>query len=174
LQLIKGYQQEAERKTPGNMMTESLIQAYSNSPRRQKMQIIGGIFLAIVIAAVMLILYLVISSRVVFMGRQLQQAKSDIDQLIYLSVNYQDQIDKLSRFELMEQRAEELGFRPPYPGEVFYVPVAGYESTEEVVVVYQDEDPSAIINVDLPVYHQSLIDWVGEQLSNFFRPFRGL
>jgi hypothetical protein len=54
-------------------MTESLIQAYSNSPRRQKLQIIGGIFLAIVSAAVMLILYLVMSSRVIFMGRQLQQ-----------------------------------------------------------------------------------------------------
>ena len=156
------------------MMTESLIQAYSNSPRRQKLQIIGGIFMAIVIAAVMLILYLVISSRVVFMGRQLQQAKSDIDQLIYLSVNYQSQIDKQSKFELMEERAKELGFRPPYPGEVFYVPVAGIESVEEVVVVFQDDNPSPIINVDLPVYHQSLIEWVGEQISNFLRPFRGL
>jgi len=154
-------------------MTESLIQAYSNSPRRQKLQIIGGVFLAIVIAAVMLILYLVMSSRVVFMGRQLQEAKSDIDQLVYLSVNYQNQIDKLSRFELMEARADELGFRPPYPGEVFYVPVAGIESADEVVV-FQDDNSSAVINVDLPDYHQSLIEWVGEQLSLFLRPFRGL
>ena len=155
-------------------MTESLIQAYSNSPRRQKLQIIGGVFLAIVIAAVMLILYLVMSSRVVFMGRQLQQAKTDIDQLIYLSVNYQNQIDKFSRFELMEKRADELGFRPPYPGEVFYVPVAGLDSADEVVVVFQDNSPSAVINVDLPDYHQSLIEWVGKQLSIFLRPFRGL
>ena len=155
-------------------MTDSFIQAYSNSPRRQKLQIIGGVFLAIVIAAVMLILYLVMSSRVVFMGRQLQQAKSDIDQLVYLSVNYQNKIDKLSRFELMEARADELGFRPPYPGEVFYVPVAGIESAEEVVVVFQDDNSSAVINVDLPDYHQSLIEWVGEQLSIFLRPFRGL
>lgn len=155
-------------------MTESLIQAYSNSPRRQKLQIIGAVFMAIVVAAVMLILYLVISSRVVFMGRQLQQAKSDIDQLVYLSVNYQNQINKLSRFEVMEQRAVELGFRPPYPGEVFYVPVAGLESEEQVVVVFQDESPSNIINVDLPAYHQSLIAWIGEQLRIFLRPFRGL
>ncbi len=155
-------------------MTESLIQAYSNSPRRQKLQIVGGIFMAIVSAAVMLILYLVMSSRVIFMGRQLQQAKTDIDHLIYLSVNYQNQIDRLSRFELMEARADELGFRPPYPGEVFYVPVAGLESAEKVVVVFQDDNPSAIINVNLPVYHQSLIEWAGEQLRAFLRPFRGL
>ncbi len=155
-------------------MTESLIQAYSNSPRRQKLQIIGGIFMAIVSAAVMLILYLVMSSRVIFMGRQLQQAKTDIDHLVYLSVNYQNQIDRLSRFEVMEARADELGFRPPYPGEVFYVPVAGLESADEVVVVFQDDNPSAIINVNLPDYHQSLIEWVGEQLRAFLRPFRGL
>jgi hypothetical protein len=117
LQLIKETNQKQRRQQPGKIMTESLIQAYSNSPRRQKLQIIGGIFMAIVVIAVMLILYLVMSSRVVFMGRQLQQAKSDIDQLVYLSVNYQNQIDRLSRFELMEERAVELGFRPPYPGE---------------------------------------------------------
>ena len=155
-------------------MTESLIQAYSNSPRRQKLQIIGGIFMAIVIAAVMLILYLVMSSRVVFMGRQLQQAKSDIDQLIYLSVNYQNQIDRLSRFELMEERAIELGFRPPYPGEVFYVPVAGLESPDEVVVVFQNDSDPGIINVNLPDYHQSLFEWIGEKLDVFLRPFKGL
>lgn len=155
-------------------MTESLIQAYSNSPRRQKLQIIGGIFMAIVTAAVMLILYLVMSSRVVFMGRQLQQAKSDIDQLIYLSVNYQNQIDRLSRFELMEKRAEELGFRPPYPGEVFYVPVAGLDSPDEVVVVFQNDTEPTIINVNLPDYHQSLIEWIGEQLNIILRPFKGL
>ena len=155
-------------------MTKSLIQAYSNSPRRQKLQIIGGIFMAIVVAAVMLILYLVISSRVVFMGRQLQKAKSDIDQLVYLSVNYQNKIDRLSRFELMEKRAVELGFRPPYPGEVFYVPVAGLESEDEVVVVFQDDNSSAVINVELPDYHQSLIEWLGDQIRIFFRPFKGL
>ena len=154
-------------------MTKSLAQAYSNSPRRQKLQIIGGIFMAIVAIAVMLILYLVISSRVVFMGRQLQQAKSDIDQLVYLSVNYQNQIDRLSRFEVMEQRAVELGFRAPYPGEVFYVPVAGIDQETEVIV-FQHESASSVINVDLPNYHQSLIDWVGEQLQTYFRPFKGL
>ena len=130
--------------------------------------------MTIVIAAVMLVLYLIISSRVVFMGRQLQQAKSDIDQLVYLSVNYQNKIDRLSRFELMEKRAVELGFRPPYPGEVFYVPVAGLETKQEVVVVFQEESSSTIINVDLPTYHQSLIEWVGDQIRIVLRPFRGL
>ena len=73
-------------------MKESLIQAYSNSPRRQKLQTIGSIFMVIVISAVMLILYLVVSARVVAMGRQVQIAKDEIDRLVYVSVNYRNVI----------------------------------------------------------------------------------
>ncbi len=155
-------------------MAESLIQAYSNSPRRQKLQIIGGIFMAIVTTAVMLILYLVVSARAVSMGRQLQQAKDEIDQLVYQSVNYRNQIAKLSRFELMEEKAKELGFRAPYPGEVFYVPVPGYKVGPDTYVEIQQDTQPAVINVNLLEYHQSLIDWVGEQMNHLLRPFEGL
>jgi cell division protein FtsL len=156
------------------MMTESLSQAYSNSPRRQKLQIIGSVFMAIVIAAVMLILYLVVSARVVSIGRQLQQAKDQIDQLVYQSVNYSNQIAHLSRFEVMEKKAEDLGFRAPYPGEVFYVPVPGYHSSPETQVEIQQDTRPAVINVNLLEYHQSLIGWAGQQLKNLLRPFEGL
>ena len=155
-------------------MKESLSQAYSNSPRRQKLQTVGGIFIAIVLGATMLILYLVVSARVVSMGRQLQQAKDDIDQLVYISVNYSNQIERLSRFEVMETRAKEMGFRAPYPGEVFYVPVAGYSTGEGTVIEVVNDSRPAVINVNLREYHQTLLEWVGEQLSIFLRPFRGL
>ena len=155
-------------------MTESLIQAYSNSPRRQKLQIIGSIFIAIVITAVLLIIYLVVSARVVSMGRQLQQAKDEIDQLIYLSVNYRNQIANLSRFELMEEKAKQLGFRPPYPGEVFYVPVTGFDYQIQPHVESLEDARPAVINVNLIEYHETLIDWIGSQLSIFLRPFEGL
>jgi len=155
-------------------MTESLIQAYSNSPRRQKLQIIGSIFMTIVITAVMLILYLVVSARVVSMGRQLQQAKNEIDQLVYLSVNYRNQIAVLSRFKVMEKKAIELGFRPPYPGEVFYVPVSGYDQQIQPHYEATNDDRPAVINVNLIGYHESLLDWISRQLMSFLRPFEGL
>jgi hypothetical protein len=156
------------------MMTQSLIQAYSNSPRRQKLQIIGSIFMAIVITAVMLILYLVVSARVVSMGRQLQQAKDVIDNLVYLSVNYSNEIAHLSRFEEMELRAEELGFRAPYPGEVFYVPVQGFMQEEDIRVEIRDDSKPAVINVNLIEYHQTLFEWIGSRLKSFLAPFEGL
>ena len=155
-------------------MTESLIQAYSNSPRRQKLQIIGSIFMTIVIAAVMLITYLVVSARVVSVGRQLQQAKDDIDNLVYLSVNYRNEIANLSRFEVMEAKAKELGFRAPYPGEVFYVPVLGFNLTEGRRVEIQNDTSPAVINVNLIEFHETLFEWIGKKLSVFLSPFEGL
>lgn len=155
-------------------MTKSLIQAYSNSPRRQKLQIIGSIFMAIVIAAVMLITYLVVSARVVSIGRQLQQAKDEIDNLVYLNVNYRNEIANLSRFEVMETKTKELGFRAPYPGEVFYVPVLGFDPTVETRVEIQNDTKPAVINVNLLEYHETLFEWIGKKLSIFLSPFEGL
>jgi len=155
-------------------MTESLIQAYSNSPRRQKLQIVGSIFLVIIITAVMLILYLVVSARVVSIGRQLQRAKTDIDQLVYEGVNYRNEIANLSRFEIMEKRAKELGFRAPYPGEVFYVPVEGYDQGEELRIEIQDNTSPAVINLNMLEYHETLFEWIGSRISDFLAPFEGL
>lgn len=155
-------------------MTESLIQAYSNSPRRKKIQIIGGIFLVVTTVAVMLILYLVVTARVVSMGRQLQQAKDEIDHLVYLSVNYQNEIARLTRFEVMELKAQELGFRAPYPGEVFYVPIKGFDQQEKALVVIQNNTRPAVINVNLLEYHETLFEWIGNRISDFLAPFEGL
>jgi len=122
----------------------------------------------------MLILYLVVSARVVSMGRQLQQAKDEIDNLVYLSVNYRNEIANLSRFEVMETRAKELGFRAPYPGEVFYVPVKGFDQTEETRVEIENDTKPAIINVNLREYHETLFEWIGNKISTFLAPFEGL
>jgi len=130
--------------------------------------------MAIVIIAVMLILYLVVSARVVSMGRQLQQAKNEIDNLVYLSVNYSNEIAHLSRFEVMEQRAEKLGFRAPYPGEVFYVPVEGLRQEEEPRVEIRDDSKPAVINVNLIEYHETLFEWIGNRIKYFLAPFEGL
>jgi len=130
--------------------------------------------MTIVIAALMLITYLVVSARVVSVGRQLQQAKDDIDNLVYLSVNYRNEIANLSRFEVMETKAKELGFRAPYPGEVFYVPVLGFDLTEGALVEIQNDTSPAVINVSLIEFHETLLEWIGKKLSIFLSPFEGL
>ncbi len=155
-------------------MTESLIQAYANSPRRQKLQIMGGFFLALVIFAVLLVSYLVVSARAVSMGRQLQQAKYEIDRLVYLNVNYRSAITSFAHFEELEEKAADLGFRAPYPGEVFYIEVPGYGQKPRMDSDGLEKTAAARINVNLLEYHESLLDWFRKQMMIFIHPFQEL
>lgn len=151
-------------------MADSLIQAYSNNPRRKKLQLLGSVLLFLVIFAVLLISHLIVSSRVVAMGRQLQSAKDKIDRLEYINVNYMSEITEQSRLDTMETRAKELGFRAPYPGESYYIAVAGLERDTTVELPDSGISLGADVNVNLPAYHQTLFEWVREQLSLFFQP----
>lgn len=151
-------------------MVDSLMQAYSNNPRRKKLQILGSILLFLVIFAVLLVSHLIVSSRVVAMGRELQKAKDEIDQLEYINVNYMNEITDLSRIEVREERAKELGFRPPYPGESYYIVVPGLKREMAVALPDQSGTLGAKVNVNLPAYHETLFEWVRERLSLFFQP----
>lgn len=155
-------------------MTESLIQAYSNSPRRQKLQILGGFFLTLVILAMLLISYLVVSARAVSKGRELQRAKDEIDNLVYLNVNYRSKISEFMQFDDLEVRADELGFRAPYPGEVFYVELAGFGVESGRTVVIGNDTQIAKIDLNLRDYHETLFQWMGRQIQIFLHPFEDL
>jgi len=155
-------------------MAESLIQAYSNSPRRQKLQILGGFFLTLVILAMLLISYLVVSARAVSRGRELQRAKDDIDNLVYLNVNYRSKISENMQFDDLEVRADELGFRAPYPGEVFYVELAGFGSESGRAVVIGNDTQIAKIDLNVRDYHETLFQWMGRQIQVFLHPFEDL
>jgi len=151
-------------------MTESLMQAYANSPRRKKLQILGGVFLVLIVFAVMLVSHLIVSSRVVAVGRQLQSAKNEIDRLEYINVNYRNEIAQRMRIEVMEKKAEELGFRPPYPGESYFVTVAGLESAPAYQAPSAPDTVGVELDVNRPVYHETLFSWLNRQIQLFFNP----
>ncbi len=155
-------------------MTDSLIQAYSNSPRRKKLQILGAFFLVLVILGVLLISHLIVSSRMVGVGRQLQEAKSEMDQLEYINVNLRDKINRAQRMDKLQERAKEMGFRPPLPGEAFYVEVGGLQQETQRAAPEDNPDRTAIINVSRREYHLTLLDWVQEQLRLILEPFEEL
>jgi hypothetical protein len=155
-------------------MKDSLIQAYSNSPRRKKLQILGSFFLGLVVLGVLLISHLIISARVIGMGRQLQEAKNEIDSLEYINVNLRDQIARSKRIRAMEERAREMGFRAPFPGETFYLNVPGFEERLESDQSVPKTKHTVDINVSRREYHLTLLEWLQEQLSMILQPFEEL
>lgn len=155
-------------------MTDSLIQAYSNSPRRKKLQFLGAFFLVLVVLAVLLVSHLIVSARVIGMGRQLQEAKNEMDTLEYINVDLRHDISTSQRIAVLEERARELGFRPPYPGEAFYVQVHGFKQDVSADSPSDRPAKTAEINVSRPEYHQTLLEWVQEQLTLILKPFEEL
>lgn len=131
---------------------------------------LGSVFLVLVIFAVLVVSHLIVSSKVVAIGRELQTAKNEIDRLEYINVNYAHEIAQKTRLEVMEEKAKEMGFRPPYPGESFYIVVPGLGDERTVSVSREGSAMGVDVDVYSPAYHQTLFDWIHDQLALFFLP----
>lgn len=128
----------------------------------------------LVVLGVLLISHLIVSARVIAAGRQLQAAKNEIDTLEYKNVNLRDKIARSKGIQEMQERAQEMGFRPPHPGETFYIEVPGYEQQLEPVQTTGQPARTAKVNVSLQAYHLTLLEWVQQQLSLILQPFEEL
>ena len=155
-------------------MTNFVIQAYSNTPRRKQIQILGSFFLVLLILVVLLVSYLIVSSRVVSLGRDIQKAKNEIDEMEYENVSLQNEIASSATISEMEAAARAQGFHPAAPSEIFYVAVPGFERSRSVPVPSREEPQAAVINVNIPEYHQTLLEWAIQETIVFSDAFEGL
>ncbi len=156
---------------------ESIIQAYSNTPRRKQLKILGGFFLGLIVLVVLLISYLIVSSRIVSVGRDLQNTKNKIDDIEYVNVSLRDKISSATTLAKLESQAKEQGFRPAQPSEVLYVVVPGLEHSYNTPVGYKAESQIAAVetsvNVNIPAYHTTLLDWMKSEMAVFLGIFEG-
>ena len=154
-------------------MMKSVVQAYSNTPWRKQLKILGSFLLALIVIAVLLISYLIVSSRVVSVGRDLQNMKNEIDDLEYVNVSLQEKIAYLTTFSEIKRQASEQGFHSAKPSEVFFVVVPGFVDTFHAPPPYDEEPRAAMIDVNVPGYHQTLMDWLRQELIVFSDAFEG-
>jgi hypothetical protein len=147
-------------------MANSIIQAYSNKPKRKQIQILGGFFLILVVFIVLLVTYLMISSQVVARGKDLQRALNDIDRLEYENANLREEIMRKTTNDQMELKAVELGFRAPKANEVIYMNVPGVPEEKNVVsLLPPDPAPQEPVKTDHVAYHLTLLDWLKKQIN---------
>ncbi|MBS1250215.1 MAG: Cell division protein FtsL [Chloroflexi bacterium] len=156
---------------------ESIIQAYSNTPRRKQLTVLGGFFLCLLVLAVLLISYLIVSSHVVSVGRDLQNKKNEIDKLEYGNVSLRGKIASLTTLAEIERQASEQGFRPATPDEVLFVVVSGYTRSIQIPTNSHEEPQNsalqAALDVNRPAYHKTLLEWLGQELVVFSDIFEG-
>ncbi len=154
-------------------MANFVVQAYSNTPRRKQIRILGSFFLALLILAVLLVSYLIVSSRVVSLGRGIQKLKNEIDELEYENVTLQDEIASATTISKVEAMAQEQGFHPASSGEILHVVVPGYKRSRSIPVNAGEESRPAVIDVSIAEYHQTLLEWVMQETVVFSDAFKG-
>ena len=147
------------------LKSKDFAQANKQAPWRKKVQLITAILLGVALLGSVSALYLDITARGATIGRnvqKLQRMREDLEQEIE---DKQSELAQLRSIDVMQSRAEKLGFELFSPGNILYVVVPGYEGRKDAQLA---PPPGSAFNeiARLPEsYTQSLFDWMGSIFS---------
>ena len=141
------------------------IHAYSQAPWRIQRQWIGVLLLGTLGLAMVASLYLDVTSQAAIAGREIQDLSAQILEAQQTNADLQSQLAQLTSTDVMELRAQKLGFQPVDPNDLDYVAVPGYVPPKPSMLVglgpLKPNAPSIP-----PEYTESLIAWLGQRLNN--------
>ena len=140
-----------------------IIHAYRQAPWRIQRQWIGAFLLALICAAMIAALYLDVTARTAVAGREIQELRVLITTVQRENADLETQLADLTSTEVMQQRAERLGYRPVLPGELDYMAVPGFV-TPEPDILLAAEDSAPHIDTLPAEYTQSLLEWFDNRI----------
>ena len=147
------------------LKSKVIAQANKQAPWRKKIQLIAIILLGVALFGLVSALYLDVTARGATIGRNvqnLQRAREDLEQEIE---DKQSELAYLRSINVMQSRAEKLGFEMLSPGNIMYVVVPNYQGRVEAQLA---PSPGSAFNsaTRLPEsYTQSLFEWFGSVFS---------
>jgi hypothetical protein len=139
---------------------KQLTQAYSITPWRKQLRVIGLFLMGLVMASSVAVVYLGVSARTVAVGSQIQSMMDDIERMRRSNADLETTLAFLTSNSVMEARAREMGFRPARADELVYIEVPGYVSRREAVLAPPPGLQSVETTPFSPDYSESLLDWL--------------
>jgi hypothetical protein len=172
---------------------QSITQAYSQTPWRKQVQLIGIFLLVLVASALVAGVYLNVTARTNELGREIQEMQVHIygyydllgdeadpedivpiEELEQNIANLRTQLAYLTSYQVMAARARDLGLEPVDPEDIVYLEIAGY-APPEFVVLAPPPQPVVVSAAGLdPAFRESLFDWVGIQIRETLKYFNGV
>lgn len=141
-------------------MKNRLAQAFKQAPWRNRVQMVGGFLVALVIVIIVASIYLSISGQAATAGLEAYQLDLERLRVEREIANANAQIAVLSSASNMEARALELGFKRINPEDALYLTIPGYPGKQTMVVT----SPPGIASNDRllvkSIYRESLWDWL--------------
>jgi cell division protein FtsL len=144
------------------MQATQIIHAYKQAPWRVQRQWIGAFLLLLIGAAMVAALYLDVTARAAVSGREIQELRFQITAIRRTNADLETQLANLTSTAEMQRRALELGYRPVKPGELDYVPVAGFVVPEPDILLAAEDTVPHIQSVPFE-YTQSLLEWFSDR-----------
>jgi hypothetical protein len=151
---------------------QKLTQAYSKTPWRKQVQLVGAILLCVLFAVLGASIYLNLNARIATFGREILLIQEEIQRVGLENADLTTQLGLIKSPAFLEQRAREMGFEPISRDEQLYIAVPGYTLQDSPRLA---PPPISIEKVTLtipPDFTESLLNWIQGKL--FINPVEGV
>jgi hypothetical protein len=142
-----------------------IVQKVRQAHWRVQRQWIGLFLLGLVAVAMVAGIYLNVTVRATLAGREVQLLQATTADNLRTNSDMEVQLAGLSSVQAMQARAEAMGFQPVDPTDITYVVVPGYQPQTGINMSSTDTSKS-LGPVLLPVYTESLFDWLTRELAS--------
>lgn len=160
---------------------QNLQHTYAQATWRKQLQLIGAFSLALVLLWTIAALYLDVTARAAAIGREIQELQVSsssysltslinrsedellsIEELRQINRDLENKLAYITSEEVMQARAEKLGFEPVQTTEILYLQVPGY-TPRQMAQLAPPPGPSAERYLTAPPVPQSMLTWLNER-----------
>jgi hypothetical protein len=153
------------RRRPRFSVKNKFTQAFKQAPWRNQIQYAGLFLLGLVVILLVASVYLSISGRAAAAGLNAYRLNLDRQDLERLIADHKSQIAILTSAKVMEERAKAMGFERIDTTQAVYISVPGYTGKEAVVLAAPPGIDESTHSLVLPVYRQSLWDYLFQGIN---------
>lgn len=169
-------------------LNRKVNQAYEQAPWRRQLQVIGIFLLVVVVVALVAGINLNVTSRAATIGREIQdmtmggyerldlasletgvedeeQKVVPIEELKIQIADLEAQLAILTTSDVMQERAEKLGFQKVDSEAIKYIKIPGYQGRSEAMLAPPPEPITTSTTVIPQAYRESLLDWLSEEVA---------
>lgn len=148
---------------------QKFLQAYRNTPWRRQLQVLSMFGALAVVAALVMILYIWMTSQAGTYGLQVQEYQATAQALEQSIEDKKVELADLTSTENLAERAEKAGYIPADPNRVRYLEVEGYFEEPSLQLAPSPNQLHAQTRDDglPPAFTASLFDWIRETIDQF-------
>lgn len=149
---------------------------YLQAPWRRQLQIALTFLLVLISVAIVAYIYLYVTTRAAAVGREIQSMRVQmsgnrsldyenkgsmpIEELIQNIASLEAELGRLTSYQVMNERAQDLGLELADPEDILYIEVPGYVAQSPVVMAPPPEPVIVSAAGISPDFRQSLVAWI--------------